>query len=127
MLFVLFAAQVQANRNVQLVWTANSDSPAVDGYKLYYKTGDPVAGADLNAVKQNYNGTDANGANASPIQISNQSTAQYILLNLYSGQKYAFVLTAYRGSDESDPTNAIVLDAISTSIAPSLIRLDEIK
>ena len=28
-------------RDVSFTWTANTDDPPVDGYRLYYKIGDP--------------------------------------------------------------------------------------
>lgn len=101
-------------RNVSFAWTANTDTPPVDGYRLYYKTGDP--GQTLN----DYIATDAAGGNPSPVNIAGQNITAYAMQNLLSDQKYSFVLTAYRGNDESSPTIAVTVDAQgSGNTAPS--------
>ena len=104
-LFVLFSPLTNSyGRDVSFNWTANTDDPSVDGYRLYYRIGIP--GLTLN----DYNGTDAaNGP--SPIAIPGQDTTTYTLLSLLDSEQYSFVLTAYRGVEESSPTNAIILEA----------------
>ena len=107
---LLIAGNLYAARNVSFTWTANNDDPAVDGYRLYYKTGDP--GATLN----DYAGTtNIDGENPSPVTITDQATSNYILENLADDVSYSFVLTAYRGSDESTPTTALTLAASTTT------------
>ena len=92
-------------RTVSFAWAANNDDPPVDGYRLYYKTGDP--GQSL----AEYNGTNAGGQNPSPVVILGQSTTSYLFENLLKEQQYSFVLTAYRGTDESAPTDPLILQA----------------
>ncbi len=92
-------------RSVSFAWAANNDDPPVDGYKLYYKSGDP--GQSLT----DYNGTNAEGQNPSPVVILGQSTTSYLFENLLREQQYSFVLTAYRGTDESAPTDPLILQA----------------
>jgi VCBS repeat-containing protein len=101
----LFFAASSYALNVSFTWMANSDDPPVDGYRLYYKLGDP--GQTLS----DYNGTDAGGGNPSPVQISGQTTSSYVLNNLVDNQQYSFVLTAYRGTEESVPTSPIILSS----------------
>ncbi len=104
-------AVASTTRSATFAWTANTDVPPVDGYHLYYKTGDP--GQTLN----DYNGTDASGGNPSPVVIVGQSSTSYIMENLLVDQQYSFVLTAYRGAEESTPTTAIILNASGGSNA----------
>ena len=105
--FLFFPVTNTFGRDISFSWTENSDDPPVEGYRLYYKIGDP--GSSLS----NYNGTDADTGNPSPIDIPSQITTSYTLLNLLDSEKYSFVLTAYRDLAESDPTGAITLEALS--------------
>lgn len=109
----LAADTTGTRRSISFSWTANTDEPLVDGYRLYYKTGDP--GSTL----LNYDGTDADNANFSPIDIQGQSTTSYTLPNLLNTESYSFVLTAYRDTAESDPTTAITLGPSQTNEAPT--------
>ncbi len=109
-LFILFFLLTDASgRDVQFDWTANSDNPAVDGYRLFYKTGNP------GLLLSDYSGTDVSGGNSSPVVIPGQSTISYTLSNLSDAEQYSFVLTAYRGADESSPTSPVILGAITSS------------
>ncbi len=108
----LFAVTNSHARNVNFSWISNDDDPPADGYKLYYKTGNP--GSSLN----DYDGTDAGGNNPSPVVIAGQNSSSYTLSNLLDSEKYSFVLTAYRGSDESPPTDPETVDAIFTNGPP---------
>ena len=58
---ILLPAVNSFARDVSFTWTANTDDPPVDGYRLYYKIGDP--GVSLS----DYNGTGADNGN-SPLE-----------------------------------------------------------
>ena len=94
-------------RNASFTWIANNDSLPIDGYRLYYKTGDP--GTSLSE----YDGVDAAGGNPSPVEIMGQGSDSYTLPNLLENSSYSFILTSYRGTDESEPTTALTLAANS--------------
>lgn len=103
------SSQTAETRSLSFTWTANTDDPPVDGYRLYYKTGDP--GSSL----ADYNGTDADNANPAPIEILGQSTTSYTLTNLETNQQYSFVLTSFRDTQESDPTEPLVVDPLNSA------------
>jgi|GEM_PF-2265567 len=103
------SSQITETRSLSFTWTANNDDPPVDGYRLYYKTGDPGTTLD------DYSGTDADNANPAPIEILGQSTTTYTLSNLLDNQQYSFVLTSFRDTLESEPTDPIVLDPLNTA------------
>jgi len=111
LLLLFFPLTNSFGRDVSFNWTANTDDPPVDGYRLYYKLGAP--GTTLNL----YLGTSADGSNPSPVELPGQGTTLYTLTNLLDTEQYSFVLTAYRGSVESDPTNAILLEAITPPVS----------
>jgi PKD repeat protein len=120
-LFFLFSPLTNSfGRDVFFSWTANTDDPSVDGYRLYYKIGIP--GLTLN----DYNGTNADGGNSSSIVLPGQATTSYTLLNLLDSEKYSFVLTAYRGTEESASTSAIILEPTTppTSILNAKMSTD---
>ncbi len=108
LMLVLVSIGPSLARDVSFTWTSNNDDPAVDGYRLYYKTGDP--GTSLS----DYDGVDAGGGNPSPLEITGQSSNSYTLLNLHDDSGYSFILTSYRGTEESEPTTPLTL-AASTS------------
>jgi len=96
-------------RDVSFNWKANTDNPPAEGYRLYYKLGDP------GSALSDYSGTDSSNGNPSPVKIPGQSTTSYVLSNLLDFDKYSFVLTAYRGSSESGPSAPIILGAKSST------------
>ena len=111
-------------RQVSFGWTANNDDPPVDGYKLYYKTGN--AGVTLADYIGN---TDASGQNASPIVILGQNTSTYTLPDILKNERYTFVLTSYMGNVESAPTPPITLEpnSVNTPSAPQIISIEEVR
>ncbi len=111
LLLLFFPLTNSFGRDVSFNWIANTDDPPVDGYRLYYKLGAP--GTTLNF----YFSTSADGSNPSPIELPGQGITLYTLPNLLDSEKYSFVLTAYRGSVESDPTTAILLEAITPPVS----------
>ncbi len=103
---VLFASVVQA-RDVTFTWTANTE--AVDGYRLYYKTG-TTGGAP-------YDGTGAIQGN-SPVDTGNVTT--FTLQGLSDSETYYFVLTAVTGTLESDYSTELTLDALPSQSQPGV-------
>ena len=95
---VLCAATVQA-RDVTFTWTANSEQ--VDGYRLYYKTGESGGSP--------YNGTGVTEGN-SPVDTGNVTT--FTLHGLADSETYHFVLTAVAGELESDYSTELTLQAL---------------
>jgi len=95
---VLCAATVQA-RDVTFTWTANSEQ--VDGYRLYYKTGE-TGGSP-------YNGIGITEGN-SPVDTGNVTT--FTLHGLTDTDTYYFVLTAMAGEQESDYSTELTLEAL---------------
>lgn len=93
-LLTLFISKSFA-RDVSFSWSENTDYPSIDGYRLYYKTGLPGEALD------DYD---------SSIYIYGASNTSYTFQGLSDLEPYSFVLTAYRGSEESAPTRAITLD-----------------
>ena len=88
-----------AAKNVSFTWSENPSSEAIDGYKLYYRTG--TSGPP-------YNGTGASEG-SSPVAIGNVTS--FTLHGLSETETYYFVLTAYRGDQESAYTNELVFTA----------------
>ncbi len=90
-----FTSWVQA-RDVTLSWTANSEP--VDGYRLYYKTGQTGG--------EPYNGT---GAVEGDSPISTGDVTTFTLTGLSDTATYYFVITAYAGTQESDYSTELSL------------------
>ncbi len=84
-----------AARDASFTWTANTEQ--VDGYRLYYKTGESGG--------ESYNGTGAQEGN-SPVDTGNVTA--FTLHGLDDNQTYHFTLTAYRGELESDYSEEVV-------------------
>lgn len=95
LLFILTNSQA---REVSFSWKASTDS--VDGYKLYYKTGNQGGPPYEHSVI-----------------ISGQSTTTHTLRNLANNKAYHFTLTAFRtdGNLESDYAEELSLGAMPTA------------
>jgi len=100
-------------RDISFSWNISDDDPSVDGYRLYYKIGNP------SNTLNDYDGTDASGNNSSPVEVLGKSTNSLTLVNLIDTEKYSFVLTSFRGSEESLPTNSLTIDASASNTPPN--------